>query len=672
MGLIEKQYHELKRKVKKSEIENQRRAFRETRTRQKQNLPLYEEFEKAKEILKKVRSSALGDWSLLKKAIARLEGNQFRVLQARDGQEACEIFLKEIGEEKLVVKSKSNLSKEIGLTPFLTNHGIEIIETDIGDRINQLIGGRSTHYTGPIVHLTRYEIAEILSRHLKKEVPPIPEQIMQAVREDIEAYLQRARIGITGANAVAANEGAILIVHNEGNITRVRSRPKHIILASIDKIYPDLQDALLMAKLETFLATGSLFPSFIDIVGGRSKSSDVEKIPFYGMHDPKELVLILLDNGRKKILESNKDFSDLLYCIGCGNCLLDCPTYNSTGAFFGAEGMLGGRGVALSCLLRGLRQGIEDGLFLCTTCGLCGEVCPVGIDAGQRIKELRKKSLDDSVLSKELGEVNELHRTIDHFGTPYGETPRLILPSTSENSSVVLFIGCVGLTIEQETTLNSLRLLKLLGVDYSLIDEVCCEAVKEETGSLPNRDRIQQNIKRIKEKGAKEVLFLCPTCLKTFLKWGEEEPSELIFETLITYLNRHFSFYPSGKDEQVLTYHDPCHLGRGMESFDESRKLLKTIESHLVEMEHHHRESLCCGGGGGIRGFYPKFSKEIARKRVEEAMEVKANVLITDCLNCKHNLSQGLLSKYPMKVMTTQEYLLKRIEDGTVRFSKNE
>lgn len=670
MGLIQKQYNELKGKIKKAEIENQRRAFRETRTRQKQNLPLYEDFEKAKEILKKVRSSALGDWGLLEKAITRLEANQFRVLQARDAQEACEMFLKEIGEEKLVVKSKSNLSKEIGLTPFLTNHGVEVIETDIGDRINQLIGGRSTHYTGPIVHLTRYEIAEILCRHLKKEVPPIPEQLMQAVRDDIESYLQRARIGITGANGVAAKEGAILIVHNEGNITRVRSRPKHIILASIDKIYPDLQDALLMAKLETFLATGSLFPSFMDIIGGRSKSSDVEKIPFYGMHDPMELVLILLDNGRKEILENKKDFSDLLSCIGCGNCLLDCPTYNSIGAFFGAEGMLGGRGVALSCLLRGLREGIEDGLFLCTSCGLCGEVCPVGIDAGRRIKELRKMSLEDSAVRDELEEVTELHKTIDRFGTPYGEMPRLNLSSIPKKSSIVVFIGCVGLTLEQESTFHCLRLLKTLGIDFSLIDEVCCEAVKEETGGLPNKDRIRQNLKRIKERGAQEVLFLCPTCLKTFLKLEEVEPTGLVLGTLVSYLNRHFSFYSSEKDKEVLTYHDPCHLGRGMETFDESRRLLKMIGSHLVEMEHHHRESLCCGGGGGIRGFYPKFSREIARRRIEEAMEVKASLLLTDCLNCKHNLSQGLFSKSPMKVMTTPEYLLKRIEEGMVRFSK--
>jgi L-lactate dehydrogenase complex protein LldG len=112
----------------------------------------------------------------------------------------------------------------------------------------------------------------------------VPEEEMQAVKSDIESYLQKAKIGITGANAISAKEGAALILHNEGNITRVRMREKHILITAIDKIFPTVEDALLMLRLETFLATGALFPSFIDIVAGRSKSSDIEKLLFYGMH----------------------------------------------------------------------------------------------------------------------------------------------------------------------------------------------------------------------------------------------------------------------------------------------------------------------------------------------------------------------------------------------------
>ncbi|NWG01965.1 MAG: LUD domain-containing protein [Syntrophaceae bacterium] len=669
MGLIQKQYDTLRKKLKKSELENQRRAFKETRNRQKQNLSLFEDFEGVKEEVKRIRSESVGNWDLFQKAVSSLEKNQFKVIQAKDSKEACEILLKEIGQEKLVVKSKSNISKEIGLTPFLNQHGIEIVETDIGDRINQLTGGRSSHYTGPITHLSRYDVAEILSKHLNKKIPPIPEEEMQAVKEDIESYFQRAKVGITGANAIAAKEGAVLILHNEGNITRVRTRSKHLILASIDKVYPNIQDALLMARLETYLATGTIFPCFVDIVAGRSRSSDVEKITFYGMHEPNELVIVLLDNGRREILDERKDASDLLYCIGCGNCLLDCPTYNTVGSSFGTDGMLGGRGVALSCLQRGIKAGVEDGLFLCTTCGLCGEVCPVGIDAGKRLKDLRRLSLRNSQVSSELDEVTQLQSTIDQFGTPYGQMERASFPRLKKKADVVLYIGCVGLTTEAETTMKGIELLQRMGIEFTLIDEVCCEAVKDEIGLNANPDRIKQNVKKIKEAGGREVLFVCPTCLRTFLKYDKEHHTGLIFKTFLSYLDENFSFTSSETDPETITYHDPCHLGRGLGSYDGARGLLKSLGSKFVEMEHHHQESLCCGAGGGVRAFYPKFSRDIARRRVKEAEEVKADILLTDCLSCKHNLKQGVPFEGKTRVMTTPQYLLEKIEEGKLKFS---
>jgi L-lactate dehydrogenase complex protein LldG len=670
MGLIQKQYDDLRKRIKKPHLENQWRAFKETRNRQKQNLPLFGDLKKISEEVKRIRSESVGNWDLFEEAISRLQMNRFKVLQAKDGQEACQIILREIGDEKLVVKSKSNISKEISLTHFLKEHGIEVIETDIGDRIIQIAGHRASHATAPAVHLSRYEIAEILSEHLRRQVPPIPEEEMQAVRSDIESYLQKAKVGITGANAISAKEGAALILHNEGNITRVRIREKHILITAIDKIFPTIEDALLMLKLETFLATGALFPSFIDIVAGRSKSSDIEKQLFYGMHKPEEVVIVFLDNGRRQILNTGKDFSDLLYCIGCGNCLLDCPAYNTVGPFFGADGMLGGRGVALSCLLNGVREGVEDGLFLCTTCGLCEEVCPFGINAGKKLKDLRRRSLEDSKTSVELDEVTQLQAAIDRYGTPYENMARAVFPVPKKKSPLVLYIGCVGMTTESETAELAIELLDRLDVDFTLIDEVCCEAVKGETGSSPNRERIKQNVEKIKAVGGREVLFLCPTCLKTFLEYDAEEKTGLLFKTLTSYLSEHFSFTASKADPSTMTYHDPCHLGRGLGSFDGTRGLMKGLDSRWVEMEHHHQESLCCGAGGGIRGFYPKFSRDIARRRVKEAEEVKADILLTDCLSCKHNLKQGVPFEGKMRVLTTPEYLLEGMEAGRIKFSR--
>jgi len=667
MGLLQKQNEDLRKKVKKSELENQWRAFKETRNRQRQNLSLLGDFEALQNRIKEIRSRSVGNRELLEKAISRMEKNQFRVLQARNAEEACKIFLEEIGQEKIVVKSKSNLTKEIGLTHFLTDRGIEVIETDIGDRITQIAGQRASHYTGPACHLSRQNIADILSKFLHRDIPPVPEALMQAVREDIESYLQKARIGITGANAIGAEEGAALILHNEGNVTRVRTRKKHLILASIDKVYPSVEDALLMLRLETFLATGALFPSFIDIVAGRSKSADIEKQLFFGVHEPESVVAILLDNGRSAILEKG-EFSDLLYCIGCGNCLLSCPTYNAVGNTFGTDGMLGGRGVALATLQNGVAEGVHDGLFLCTTCGLCGEVCPVGIDAGKRLKALRKKALAAPELSGQLEEVTLLQRTIDQHGTPYGTMERQAFEAPQGSAPIVLYVGCVGQTTEAESTAHAIELLKRLRVPFTLIDELCCEAVKGDTGSSPNPDRIRQNIERMKRAGAETVLFLCPTCLKTFLEFEKENPSSLVLETVTSYLLKHFRFSSTAADSQTITYHDPCHLGRGLGTFDATRNLLKSLQKKTVEMEHHHQESLCCGAGGGVRGFFPRFSRDMARRRVKEAEEVKADLLLTDCLSCRHNLKQGVPFDSKLQVLITAEYLLQEIEAGRVQF----
>jgi Fe-S oxidoreductase len=215
-----------------------------------------------------------------------------------------------------------------------------------------------------------------------------------------------------------------------------------------------------------------------------------------------------------------------------------------------------------------------------------------------------------------------------------------------------------------------LSLLRLASI--TLIDEVCCEAVKGDIGSRPNPEKLRKNIEKIREAGGRNVLFLCPTCLKTFLEYDQEHSTGLTYKMLLSYLAQHFAFTSLGGDPLTITYHDPCHLGRGLESFDGARELLKSIGSTVVEMEHHHKDSFCCGAGGGIRGFYPKFSRDIARRRVKEAEEVKAEILLTDCLSCRHNLKQGVPFEGKLQVMTTPEYLLNGIETGKIEVSKRE
>ena len=220
---------------------------------------------------------------------------------------------------KTVAKAKSNTLNEINLKGHLKD--IEVVETDLGDRILQLkkTDNNSTHPTGPASHLNVSDIAHIVNNSLDIDVNPNPKDIMEAVKKDVLKRIKNTRIGISGANVISAEEGSVVMVHNEGNISMVSLNDLHIIVAGIDKIVPTLEDAISVVKLETIFATGNFVTSYINIISGPSKTADIEKKLLKNMYGAEKVVVILLDNGR-----SNAD-SECLSCIGCGNCLIHCP-----------------------------------------------------------------------------------------------------------------------------------------------------------------------------------------------------------------------------------------------------------------------------------------------------------------------------------------------------------
>ena len=373
---------------KAGQVRAMRKAFNLVRKRQKANVRRISDLEGRKKRLRRARKYGVGNEDLLSQAVRNLRQNGIKVYLPRSLEEAISMAVSEIGDDKLVVKSKSNLTKEIGLTSALEEIGINVVETDIGDRILQLCGDLPSHPTGPASHLTKHDISEILSLHFKRRVEPSPEMIVELLRGDISDYINASKIGITGANAIAAEEGAVLLVHNEGNIIEVATRPeKHIILAGIDKIYRNIEEAINMLKLQTYYATGSLASSFINIVSGPSQTADIEKQLIRGVHGPKELYLILVDNHRRDIARS--EYRDLLYCIGCGQCLLVCPAYAIYGREFSADGHLGGRGLVYCALNDKYSVEGSKGLYRCLSCRKCQKNCPVGIDIPSMIVKLR-------------------------------------------------------------------------------------------------------------------------------------------------------------------------------------------------------------------------------------------------------------------------------------------
>ena len=367
-----------------------RKAFASVKQRQNKNIP--PDLEEKIKRLKAVRELSVGNEELLTRAIKKLEENGIRVYTAKSKNDAVGIILKEVGDERLVVKSKSNVTKEIELTAELQSRGIEVIETDIGDRILQVLKSKPSHPTGPVAHLSAKAIAEGLSKFYNKKINEDPDEIVRFVRDEIKGYIEKADIGITGANAVTAEEGSIVLAHNEGNIFEVIRKKKHIVVTAIDKVYPTVEDAINMLKVLCFNATGSLIPSFVEIISSVSKTADVEKKFFKGVHSPGEIVLILLDNKRTSIIE--KGFKELLYCIDCGNCLLHCPMYNTVGNYFAEEKYLGGKGLAYQSLSK---EEVNKKLEFCLTCGKCRENCPLSIDVPAVIRSIRSESLPEEI-----------------------------------------------------------------------------------------------------------------------------------------------------------------------------------------------------------------------------------------------------------------------------------
>ena len=367
-----------------------RKAFASVKQRQNKNIP--PDLEEKIKRLKAVRELSVGNEELLTRAIKKLEKNGIRVFTAKSKNDAVGIILKAVGDERLVVKSKSNVTKEIELTAELQSRGIEVIETDIGDRILQVLKSKPSHPTGPVAHLSAKAIAEGLSKFYNKKINEDPEDIVRFMRDEIIGYIEKADIGITGANAVTAEEGSIVLAHNEGNIFEVMRKKKHIVVTAIDKVYPAVEDALNMLKVICFHATGSLIPSFVEIISGVSKTADVEKKFFKGVHAPREIVLILIDNKRTEIIE--KGFRELLYCIDCGNCLLHCPMYNTVGNYFASGKYLGGKGLAYESLSK---EEVNKKLEFCLTCGKCRENCPLSIDVPAVIRSIRSESLPEEI-----------------------------------------------------------------------------------------------------------------------------------------------------------------------------------------------------------------------------------------------------------------------------------
>ncbi|MCK4968928.1 MAG: LUD domain-containing protein, partial [Thermoplasmata archaeon] len=483
-------------------------------------------------------------------AVTNMEAAGFRVRRALDAEDAVNIVIEEMGDERLLVKSKTNVSKEVHLAHEMEERGFEVIETDLGDRIIQIADLPGAHPTGPAAHLDRYDIAKILSEYAGRELEPDPRKLTDFVLEDLNDRIERARVGLTGANSIGAEEGAVLIIHNEGNITKVSMRPwKHIILTAIDKVYPNLDEGLNAARIQTYYATGAVLTSYINIIGGPSKTADIEKKLFEGIHGPEEVVVVLLDNGRSS---AEGEMLEVFKCIGCGNCLLHCPVYDTIAINYGDYPNLGGRGIGMLAATEGLDAAVDHGLYFCTQCELCESACPASVNTPQVIAALRERAVAEG---KTIEPALVILDVVEEYGSPYGEDlPDM--PGPPGTGETVLFVGCAERRrLEDSDVPSAMRILDRLDMAGTYVDERCCQALVELLGGERDPDLINHNRDAISASGAKRVVTLCPTC--AHMLEGDLDGTGIDVVPFVEVLaNADLPVTCEG----VVTYHDPCDL----------------------------------------------------------------------------------------------------------------
>ena len=274
---------------------------------------------------------------------------------------------------KTVTKGKSMIGEEMGVNDYLEAYGIEPIETDLGEYIIQLRKEPPSHIVGPAIHVPKEEVAEAFKKaHTKLDANRSleePQELLEEARAILRERFINADVGITGANFLIAETGTSTIVTNEGNGDLTQTLPKvHIVLASIEKIVPTLEDANTILRVLARSITGQNLTSYTTFSTGPRRDKDLD--------GPGEYHVILLDNGRSDMLGS--EFKDMLRCIRCGSCLGHCPAYTAIGGHaYGwvYSGPMGG--VLIPALI-----GHEQSKHLpnaCTMCGRCEEVCPVRI-----------------------------------------------------------------------------------------------------------------------------------------------------------------------------------------------------------------------------------------------------------------------------------------------------
>lgn len=311
-----------------------------------------------------------------------------KVLWAQTAEEAQEHIGRICAEKqcKTLVKSKSMVTEEIHLNDYLEAAGIESVETDLGEYIQQLDGEPPYHIVTPAMHKSKEDVARLFAQKLGTDPAATPEQLTLVARKKLREKYVQAEVGVTGANFMIADIGAIAITENEGNARLSCAWPKtHIVVVGIEKMIPSLQDLSLFWPLLSTFGTGQKVTVYNTIVSGPRQPNETD--------GPEEMYVILLDNGRTNLL-AKPQAREALYCIRCGACLNACPVYKNIGGHSYETTYSGPIGKVITPHLKPMSD-YQHLSYASSLCGNCTEVCPVRINLHEILLDNRHEAVQE-------------------------------------------------------------------------------------------------------------------------------------------------------------------------------------------------------------------------------------------------------------------------------------
>ena len=601
---------------------------------------------------------------------------------------------------KLVVKSKSLATEEISLNEYLEERHVKVVETDLGEWIVQLAGEKPSHLITPAMHKTREEVAELFSKVTGEKIEPdIPKMVAVARRMLRQSFID-ADMGITGANVAIAETGSLVIVSNEGNGRLVSTLPPvHVAILGIEKIVATMEDALSALKVLSKSGTGQQLTTYISYITGPSRTADIELSLTVGVHGPKEVHIVLLDNGRTT-MRNRPEFRDALNCIRCGACLNACPPFQAVGGHAFGYKYPGPIGLILTAFHHGY-ENAQGPQTLCLGCNACQSACPANIELPRMILDLRQELFDkDSIgmlkgnalsfltYQKEQGpwlKAAKLAQRAFSKGeglvsipgvTGWRYLPKLpdqtflgkrgmgakskatnIVPSQVTGQSVLYFPGCITDNLFPSMGDSAVEALNGLGAEVSTPGKAqCCGLAHMNAGDRATAKRLaKETIAMLEMETPQHIVSTSASCVvamtQDYPHLLRDEPEWAERARKLAGRIKDFTSFVDGVAKVSpgalakgtpgkATYHDSCQSTNCLKLGKEQRRIIQgLVGAEFKEME---ESSQCCGFGGTFSIDYPEISKRILKHKLDHIAETGAETVVTDNPGCIMQLRGGL------------------------------